>query len=102
MKIGTIVLLAGGIAVLHPDLKMPLVTPFIHGGGAVIPGKVWPYMFLTIMCGAISGFHALISSGTTPKMINSEKDIRFIGYGALLMESFVAVMALIAAAVLLS
>jgi carbon starvation protein len=101
MKIGTIMLLAGGIALLHPALKMPLVTPFIHGGGAVIPGKVWPYMFLTIMCGAISGFHALISSGTTPKMINSEKDIRFLGYGALLMESFVAIMALIAAGVLL-
>jgi len=101
MKIGTIFLLALGIALIHPQLKMPLLTPFIHGGGAVVPGKVWPFMFITIMCGAISGFHALISSGTTPKMINSERDIRFIGYGAFLVESFVAVMALIAAGVML-
>jgi len=101
MKIGTIFLLAMGIIIIHPTLKMPLVTPFIHGGGIVVPGSLWPFMFITIMCGAISGFHALISSGTTPKMINSEKDIRFIGYGAFLVEAFVAVMALIAAGGLL-
>ena len=101
MKLGTIALLAGGIIILHPALKMPLITPFVHGGGIVVPGKLWPFMFITIMCGAISGFHALISSGTTPKMINSEKDIRFIGYGALLVESFVAILALIAAGLML-
>ena len=101
MKIGTILLLAVGIIVLHPALKMPMVTPFIHGGGVIIPGKVWPYLFITVMCGAISGFHALIGSGTTPKMLSSERDLRFIGYGAMLMESFVGLMALIAAGVLL-
>ncbi len=101
MKIGTIVLLALGIVFVHPMLKMPLLTEFIHGGGPVVPGKLWPFMFITIMCGAISGFHALIGSGTTPKMISSERDIRFIGYGAMLVEAFVGVMALIAAGVLL-
>jgi len=102
MKIGTIVLLALGIVIAHPPLRMPAVTPFIHGGGWVFPGAtLWPYLCIIIMCGAISGFHALISSGTTPKMINSEGDIRFIGYGAMLVESFVGIMALIAACVLL-
>ncbi|MFA5839732.1 MAG: carbon starvation protein A [Candidatus Margulisiibacteriota bacterium] len=97
LKIGTILLLAIGIFFVHPSLKMPAVTSFIHGGGPIIPGSVWPFVCITIACGAISGFHALISSGTTPKMISSEKDIRMIGYGAMLVEGFVAIMALIAA-----
>jgi len=101
MKIGTIALLAIGIAVVHPRLQMPLTTQFIHGGGVVVPGAVWPFVCITVMCGAISGFHALISSGTTPKMISSETDLRFIGYGAMLTEAFVAITALIAAASLL-
>ena len=79
---------------------MPAVTPFIHGGGPIIPGKVWPFVCITIACGAISGFHALISSGTTPKMVSNEKEIRMIGYGAMLVEGFVAIMALIAATAL--
>jgi len=101
MKIGTIALLAVGIAVVHPTLRMPLTTDFVRGGGVVVPGTVWPFVCVTIMCGAISGFHALISSGTTPKMINSEGDLRFIGYGAMMMEGFVAITALIAASSLL-
>ncbi|MCX5867452.1 MAG: carbon starvation protein A [Proteobacteria bacterium] len=100
MKIGTILLLAIGIIIAHPNLQMPAVTQFINGGGPIIPGKVWPYVFITIACGAISGFHSLIASGTTPKMLSSERDIRFIGYGAMVTEGFVALMALIAAAVL--
>jgi carbon starvation protein len=100
LKIGTLVLLAIGIFFVHPTLKMPAVTPYIHGGGPIIPGSVWPFVCITIACGAISGFHALISSGTTPKMISNEKDIRIIGYGAMLVEGFVAIMALIAATVL--
>ncbi|MDD5225264.1 MAG: carbon starvation protein A [bacterium] len=100
MKIGTILLLAIGIIIAHPHLQMPAFTQFIAGGGPIIPGKVWPYVFITIACGAISGFHSLIASGTTPKMLSSEKDIRFIGYGAMVTEGFVALMALIAAAVL--
>jgi len=100
LKIGTVALLAIGIFCVHPDLKMPALTPFIHGGGPIIPGKVWPFVCITIACGAISGFHALISSGTTPKMLKNEKDIRMIGYGAMLIEGFVAIMALIAATVL--
>ncbi|MFB3879996.1 MAG: carbon starvation protein A [Armatimonadota bacterium] len=101
MKIGTIAILAVGIIVVHPDLRMPMTTSFIHGGGVVVPGKVWPFVCITIMCGAISGFHSLIGSGTTPKMINSEADLRFIGYGAMLTEAFVAITALIAASSLL-
>ncbi len=101
MKIGTIALLALGILIINPLIHMPAVTSFIHGGGPIIPGKVWPFVCITIACGAISGFHALIGSGTTPKMISSESDIRFIGYGAMLMEATVSVMALIAATVLL-
>jgi carbon starvation protein len=97
MKIGTIGLLAVGVVLVHPHLHMPLTTTFLKGGGIVVPGAVWPFVCITIMCGAVSGFHALISSGTTPKMINSEGDLRFIGYGAMLMEGFVAIMALIAA-----
>jgi len=101
MKIGTIGLLAVGIVVVHPPLRMPLTTDFVRGGGVVVPGTVWPFVCITVMCGAISGFHALISSGTTPKMINSEGDLRFIGYGAMLMEAFVAITALITASALL-
>ncbi|MFA7652426.1 MAG: carbon starvation protein A [Candidatus Omnitrophota bacterium] len=101
MKIGTILLLAVGIFMVNPVLKMPAVTSFIHGGGPIIPGKVWPFVCITIACGAISGFHALISSGTTPKMISKESDIRMIGFGAMLVEAVVSIMALIAATVLL-
>lgn len=97
MKIGVIGLLVLGIFILHPTLQMPAITKFIHGGGPIIPGKVWPFVMITIACGAISGFHALISSGTTPKMIKNEADIKPIGYGAMLVEGFVALMALIAA-----
>lgn len=101
MKIGTIGLLALGIVWVMPDLAVPAFTRFTSGGGPIIPGKVWPYVCITVACGAISGFHSLISSGTTPKMIASEKDIRMIAYGAMLTEGFVSIMALIAACVLL-
>ena len=101
MKIGTIALLAGGIFVVNPVIHMPAITQYIHGGGPIIPGKVWPFVCITIACGAISGFHALISSGTTPKMINRESDIMMIGYGSMLAEGIVSIMALIAATVLL-
>ncbi|HNW45282.1 MAG TPA: carbon starvation protein A [Elusimicrobiales bacterium] len=100
MKIGTIALLTLGIIWVHPDMAAPAFTTFTAGGGPIIPGKVWPYVCITIACGAISGFHSLISSGTTPKMIASENDIRMIGYGAMLTEGFVSIMALIAACVL--
>jgi carbon starvation protein len=100
MKIGTIVLLAVTILLVLPDLKMPGVTRFIDGSGPVFAGKLFPFAFITIACGAISGFHALVSSGTTPKMVRREEDARLIGYGGMLMESFVAVMAMCAAAVL--
>jgi carbon starvation protein len=100
MKIGTIVLLAVGILVVTPPLRMPAVTPFIDGTGPIFAGKLFPFAFITIACGAISGFHALVASGTTPKMIRREPDARLIGYGGMLMESFVAVMAMCAAAVL--
>jgi carbon starvation protein len=101
MKIGTIFLLAFGVIIMAPHIQMPAVTRFAEGGGPIIPGKLFPFMFITIACGAISGFHSLISSGTTPKMIMSEKDIPFIGYGAMLAEGFVSVMALIAATILI-
>jgi carbon starvation protein len=101
MKIGTILLLAVGVVAIAPVIQMPAVTRFAHGGGPIIPGKIFPFMFITIACGAISGFHALISSGTTPKMISSERDIPVIGFGAMLVEGFVAMMALIAATVLI-
>ncbi|PYQ11150.1 MAG: carbon starvation protein A [Acidobacteria bacterium] len=97
MKIGTIAALALGIFLVHPDLKMPALTVFTRGGGPIIPGKLYPFVFITIACGAISGFHALVGSGTTPKMIGKESDARVIGYGAMLMEGFVGVMAFIAA-----
>ncbi|MDK2888269.1 MAG: carbon starvation protein [Thermoanaerobacter sp.] len=100
MKVGTMLLLAIGVIIVNPVLQMPAVTKFVAGGGPVIPGKVWPFMFITIACGALSGFHALVSSGTTPKMVRSEADILPIGYGAMLTEGFVALMALIAATVL--
>jgi len=98
MKIGTIAALAIGVILVHPDLRMPALSRFVGGGGPIIPGKLYPFVFVTIACGAISGFHALIGSGTTPKMIDRESDTRVIGYGAMLMEGFVGVMAFIAAA----
>lgn len=97
MKLGSIAFLAIGIFWVMPTLRMPAVTPFVDGGGPIIPGKVFPFVFITIACGAISGFHALVSSGTTPKMIDRESHARSIGYGAMLCESIVGVMALIAA-----
>ncbi|MFC0170600.1 carbon starvation CstA family protein [Pseudoduganella danionis] len=97
LKIGTIVGLAIGIIIVAPYLKMPAMTKFIDGTGPVWAGSLFPFLFITIACGAVSGFHALISSGTTPKMIENETHARFIGYGAMLMESFVAIMALVAA-----
>jgi carbon starvation protein len=100
IKIGTVFLLAGGLLVVAPPVKLPALTQFIDGSGPVFAGKVFPFCFITIACGAISGFHSLISSGTTPKIISSESDARFIGYGAMLMESFVGIMALLAAAVM--
>jgi carbon starvation protein len=100
MKIGTVALLAVAILVAMPELKMPAVTQFIDGSGPVFSGKLFPFLFITIACGAVSGFHALISSGTTPKMLANERDARLIGYGGMLMEALVAVMALIAACVL--
>ncbi|MEI6436864.1 MAG: carbon starvation protein A [Bacteroidota bacterium] len=101
MKLGVIAMLVVGIVIVAPDLKMPAFTPFIRGGGPIIPGTLFPYLFITIACGAISGFHALISSGTTPKMIMTEGHIRPIAVGAMLSEGLVSVMALIAAASLL-
>jgi carbon starvation protein len=100
MKIGTILLLALGILIVLPPLRMPAVTSFIDGTGPVFAGKLFPFAFITIACGAISGFHSLVASGTTPKMIMRESDARLIGYGGMLMESFVAVMALCAATLL--
>ncbi|MBP6749841.1 MAG: carbon starvation protein A, partial [Xanthomonadaceae bacterium] len=100
LKIGTVVLLAVAIVFAMPDLRMPAVTRFIDGSGPVFAGQLFPFLFITIACGAVSGFHALISSGTTPKMLGNERDARMIGYGGMLMEAFVAIMALIAACVL--
>jgi len=97
MKIGTIAALVIGVIVVNPKLQMPAVTQFINGGGPIIPGRLFPFVFVTIACGAISGFHALVSSGTTPKMLNRETDARMIGYGAMLMEGIVGIVALIAA-----
>jgi carbon starvation protein len=101
LKLGTISALAVGIFLLRPEMNMPAVTSYVHGGGPIINGAIFPFLFITIACGAISGFHSFIASGTTPKMISSEKDIPFIGYGAMLVEGFVAIMALIAACFLL-
>ncbi|RRZ95674.1 carbon starvation CstA family protein [Erwinia sp. 198] len=100
LKIGVIVGLAIGILFAMPEMKMPAVTRFIDGSGPVFAGSLFPFLFITIACGAISGFHALVSSGTTPKLIERESHIRMIGYGAMLMESFVAIMALICASVI--
>jgi carbon starvation protein len=100
MKVGTVVLLAIGILIVLPPLQMPALTKFVDGTGPVFAGKLFPFAFITIACGAISGFHALVSSGTTPKMIRKETDARLIGYGGMLTESFVAIMALCAAAAL--
>ncbi|OUY08086.1 carbon starvation CstA family protein [Acinetobacter populi] len=100
LKIGVIAGLAIGIVVALPEMKMPAVTHFIDGTGPVFSGSMFPFLFITIACGAISGFHALVSSGTTPKLVDNESNIRMIGYGGMLMESFVAVMAMICATVL--
>ena len=100
MKVGTMILLALGILWVQPDLKMPSVTRFIDGSGPVWVGSLFPFLFITIACGSVSGFHALIASGTTPKMLENESQVRFIGYGGMLTESFVAIMALIGACVL--
>jgi carbon starvation protein len=100
LKIGTICALAVGIMVVLPDLKMPAVTQFTDGTGPVFSGSLFPFLFITIACGAVSGFHSLISSGTTPKMLENETQARFIGFGGMLMESFVAIMAMIAASVI--
>ena len=100
LKIGTIVALAIGILVTMPDLKMPALTQFIDGTGPVWKGGLFPFLFITIACGAVSGFHALIASGTTPKLLASEGHARYIGYGGMLMESFVAIMAMVAASVI--
>ena len=100
LKIGTIALLAIGIIIVRPDLQMPAVTKFIDGSGPVWSGSVFPFLFITIACGAVSGWHSLIASGTTPKMIENERQIAFIGYGGMLMESFVAIMAMIGASII--
>ena len=100
LKLGTVILLAIAIVLTHPQIKMPALTPFVDGSGPLFGGKVFPFVFITIACGAISGFHALIASGTTPKLISSEADVRLVGYGSMALESFVAIMALIAATLL--
>ncbi|WEK57059.1 MAG: carbon starvation CstA family protein [Candidatus Brevundimonas phytovorans] len=100
LKIGAILALAVGILIVRPHVQMPAITPFIDGSGPVFAGALFPFLFITIACGAVSGFHALISSGTTPKLLENENQIPLIGYGAMLCESFVAIMALIAATVL--
>lgn len=97
MKLGVVAFLALGIIIVAPELKMPAFTMYTHGGGPIIPGKVFPYLFITIACGAISGFHALVSSGTSPKMVSKESHIRTIGFTAMLAEGFVGILALIAA-----
>ena len=101
MKIGVVILLSLGVFIVSPELQMAPVTRFIHGGGPIIPGKLFPFLFITIACGAISGFHSLISTGTTSKMIERESHARAIGYGAMLVEGFVAMIALIASSVLI-
>jgi carbon starvation protein len=100
LKIGTILVLAVGIVLARPELKMPALTRFIDGTGPVFSGNLFPFLFITIACGAVSGWHSLISSGTTPKLLSNESEARMVGYGAMLMEAFVAIMALIAATVL--
>jgi carbon starvation protein len=100
MKLGTILALALAILLIGPTIHMPAITQFVDGTGPIFGGKLFPFVFITIACGAVSGFHALISSGTTPKLITNERDIRMIGYGGMLLESFVAIMAMVAATVL--
>lgn len=100
MKLGTILLLAIAIIIMQPEVKMPALTQFTDGSGPIFGGALFPFVFITIACGAVSGFHALIASGTTPKLLANERDIRMIGYGSMLLESFVAIMAMIAATVL--
>jgi carbon starvation protein len=100
LKLGTVLLLAIAIVILRPEIRMPAFTQFIDGTGPIFAGKVFPFVFITIACGAISGFHSLVASGTTPKLIPSERDVRLVGYGSMMLESFVAVMAIIAATLL--
>jgi len=100
IKLGVVFLLAIAICVLQPEIRMPAITRFVDGTGPIFAGKLFPFLFITLACGAISGFHALVSSGTTPKLISRETDVRMVGYGSMALESFVAVMALIAACVL--
>ncbi|MBY0578608.1 MAG: carbon starvation protein A [Burkholderiales bacterium] len=100
MKLGTVIALAVAIVLMHPDIRMPALTRFVDGTGPIFAGGLFPFVFITIACGAISGFHSLIASGTTPKLIASESDIPMIGYGGMILESFVAIMAMIAATVL--
>jgi carbon starvation protein len=100
LKLGVIALLAIAIVVIHPELKMPAITKFVDGTGPIFSGKVFPFVFITIACGAVSGFHALVSSGTTPKLIGRETDVALVGYGSMALESFVAIMAVIAATLL--
>ena len=100
MKVGTILFLAVGVIVVNPPIRMPAFTPFVSGGGPIVPGTLYPFLFITIACGAISGFHALVGSGTTPKMLDRETDARMIGYGSMLLEGFVGITALIAACAL--
>ncbi len=100
MKLGTIMALAIAIVILRPEIKMPALTQFIDGTGPIFGGKLFPFVFITVACGAVSGFHSLVASGTTPKLLTSEADVRLIGYGAMLMESFVAIMAMVAATIL--
>jgi carbon starvation protein len=97
VKLGTIAVLVIGVFVVHPNIQFPNFTQYVHGGGPIIKGNLFPFLFVTIACGAISGFHSLVSSGTTPKMLDKETDARFIGYGAMIAESLVGVLALIAA-----
>ncbi len=101
LKIGTVAMLAIGIFWVRPDLQMPALTQFVGGGGPIIGGPLFPFLFITIACGAISGFHAIIATGTTPKMLDSERNLLFVGYGAMLTEGFVAMMALVAACVMI-
>src|SRR5262249_27149045 len=100
VKLGTVAVLALGIVLVHPTLQMPSLTRFVDGSGPVFAGNLFPFAFITIACGAISGFHSLISSGTTPKLIAREPQARMVGYGAMMAESFVGVMAIIAACTL--
>jgi len=101
MKLGVVACLAIGIIIVMPDMNMPAFTSFTKGGGPIIPGSLFPYLFITIACGAISGFHSLVSSGTSPKMLSNEKDIKMITMGSMLAESMVSILALIAACSLL-